>query len=361
MSQHAIPAQRGLTAYEAEQVRQIAAWKSEPTNPLSELWKMITLPVAKAVETVIPDAVVRLAMERSYDASELLAGRKDIQNQAGVKSLTALREKSLEECDHLAKQVGLAMQALATAEGAATGAGGVLTTLVDVPILFVVALRTILKIGHCYGYPLNRRKDRPFVVGVLIAASSGSLEIRRQRLGQLRELEDLLLEETQMEVLAQEALAFLFQLEVFEEIPGVGAISGALLNLTFMHRVDVTARRIFQERWLRDLGKIQEVAPAEVPARQLASGWPGALGRATYAGAYYMGFGLTFPVWIAASLFRPMDNAMARGLWDGAAAATEAAGQALGRSRGAETQLQSPDRARAMAGRRRVQIPVGTA
>ena len=36
-----------LTEYEAEQVRQIAAWKSKPPNPLSELFKKITIPGAK--------------------------------------------------------------------------------------------------------------------------------------------------------------------------------------------------------------------------------------------------------------------------------------------------------------------------
>ena len=311
-----------LTDYEREQVRQIADWKSEPPNPLSELWKMITLPVARLIERVVPDSVVRAAIDRSYDAAELLAGRRDIRHRAGVKSLPEMRRKPLEECDAVAKQVGIAAQAAATgARGAATGAGGVLTTAADVPLLFVLALRTILKIGHCYGYSLDHRKDRPFVVGILIAATSGSLETRRQRLDQLHQLEDLLLEETQEEILAEEALTFLFQLEEFEEVPGIGAISGGLLNLTFMHRVDVTARRVFQERWLCDNGKVGVIAPTEVPARVLAPGWTGALGRAAYSGCYYVGFGASLSFWMAASLLRSTDNALARGLRDGAMAA----------------------------------------
>jgi hypothetical protein len=170
-------------------------------------------------------------------------------------------------------------------------------------------------------------------VGILITAISGSLETRRQRLGQIRELEDLLLEETQEEILAEEALTFLFQLEEFEEVPGVGAISGGLLNLAFMHRVDVTARRIFQERWLRDNGKTGEIAPAEVASRQLATGWNGALGRAAYSGCYSVSFGVTFPIWMVASLFRPMNNAVTRGVRDGAVAASEAATWAIARTR----------------------------
>jgi hypothetical protein len=168
---------------------------------------------------------------------------------------------------------------------------------------------------------------------VLITAISGSLETRRQRLDQIREIEDLLLEETQEEILAEEALTFLFQLEEFEEVPGVGAISGALLNLAFMHRLDVTARRIFQERWLRDNGKMGEIAPAEVPAFQLATGWTGAFGRAAYSMCYSVTFGVTFPIWMAASPFRPINNAVNSEVGEGAVATTAAAARAITRTR----------------------------
>src|SRR5215471_6186258 len=96
-----------LTAYEAEQVRQIAAWKSEPPNPLSELWRLITLPGTKLVEKITPDTVVRAAIEKSYDVTELLAGAEDIQRLAGVTDLSELWDKPLEECDRLARQVGM--------------------------------------------------------------------------------------------------------------------------------------------------------------------------------------------------------------------------------------------------------------
>jgi hypothetical protein len=74
-------AEHNLLAYEAEQMRDIALWKSQPPNPLSE--------------------------------------------------------------------------------GVATGLGGMWTTDLDVPLVFVLALRTIIKVGHCYGYTLDQPQDRP--------------------------------------------------------------------------------------------------------------------------------------------------------------------------------------------------------
>jgi hypothetical protein len=293
-----------LNAYETEQVRQIAAWKSQPPNPLSEMWNTLALLPAKVVAKVIPDAVVRRAIEGAYNASEVLAGRESVKRQAGVKDLGELRKKPLEECDRLAKQVGMMAQALAAGEGAATGAGGVLTTLIDVPILFIIAMRTILRISYCYGFPVEMPRDRYFNLGILTTATSSSLATRRQRLGQLRDLEHLLVEEIQVELVTQELLSVLFQLELFEEVPGLGAASGALINLAFMRRLDVTARRIFQERWLVENGKTQEITPAEAPAHHLATGWGGLLGRAAYSGCYHLSFGLALPVFTMASLIR---------------------------------------------------------
>jgi hypothetical protein len=340
--------QSELTPYEAEQIRRIAAWKSEPPNPLSELWKRIALPAARAIERIIPDRVVRAAIMKSYDASELLADREDVRRRAGVRDLVELRQGPLERSDRLAIEVGSSAQALGAVEGAATGAGGILTTFLDVPLLFVLALRAIRKIAHCYGYPMVHHKDRHFALGVMAAALAGSLEVRRERIHRLRELEELLIEETQEEILTEEALSFLFQIELLGDIPGIGAISGAALNWLFMRRVDETARMVFQERWLRENGKVEHIEPAEAPARHLAGGWSGALRRATYAGGYSLGFGATLPVYAVASLFRPMDNALVRGLRDGATAATERVDRVAAWTRG-ETPPPADDQQRAPA------------
>ena len=215
-----------------------------------------------------------------------------------------MQKKPLEECDRLAKQVGLTAQALATAEGAITGAGGVLTTLIDVPILFILGLRTVLKISHCYGFSAEQPKDRYFNLGVLTTATSSSLATRRERLDRLQDLENLLIEEIQVEIVTQELLSILFQLEVFEEVPYVGAASGAILNLAYIHRIDLTARRIFQERWLRANGKTEEIMPADAPAHHLAAGWGGLAGRAVYSGCYGAQLRRGAPVFTVASLAR---------------------------------------------------------
>jgi EcsC protein family len=295
-------ARKSLTDYEREQVAAIAAWKSKPVNPIAELWNMAVLQAAKAVTVLIPDVLVRSTIELSYRAAHRLAPPASVARQAGVKDVRELRRAPLEECDRLTDRVSLAARALATAEGAATGAGGVGTTLLDVPLLFGSALRTIIRIGQCYGYPGGEPKDRYFNLGVLTIATAGSVATRLERLDQLQDLEELLVEETQVDMIRSELLSFIFQLEVFEEIPGIGIPSGALLNLSFMKRVDVTSRRIFQERWLKDNGKSQGITPAAESPRVLGVRLSKLVGRAAYSACYYAGFGAALPTFVVVSL-----------------------------------------------------------
>ena len=102
--------------------------------------------------------------------------------------------------------------------------------------------------------------------------------------------------------------SILFLLEVFEGIASVGAISGAALNLTFMRRIDNTARRGFQERWLRDNEKVRSTPAAPVHSRDLAVGWMGAMRRAVYSGCHAAGFGTILPLYLLASLFEDAET-----------------------------------------------------
>ncbi len=56
-----------------------------------------------------------------------------------------------------------------------------------------------------------------------------------------------------------------------------------------------------------------------------------------YAGCYGLGFGVALPVFVAANLLRPMDNAVTRGFRDGAAAAVDGVERTLDRAEAATT------------------------
>lgn len=302
-----------LTAYEARQVEKIAAWKGAFPNPFGELFHRAAKPVAKVVEAVVPDRVALAAIRAAYKASGVSATAKDLKAQAGVDDITKLRDGPLEVCDRLSRRVGTLAQGLATVEGALTGAGGVWTTLLDVPLLFTLCLRTIIKTGRCYGYPLDGPTDKAWVLGAFGVALSSTKERRIALAARLRELEHVMTEQTEEQVVVEEVASLITQIEVFEDIPVFGAATGALLNLATVHKTDETARRLFQERWLRDRGKIDVIEPA-VPKEYIPAlaGWSGAFARAGYSTLRGAGFGAAFPVHLVAQLFGRSRRAAAR-------------------------------------------------
>ena len=155
-----------------------------------------------------------------------LSPPEPLAHQTGVKNVRELRKKPLTECDRLAKQAGLAAEAIATAEGAVTGLGGRGRPCSMYLFYSSRALRSIVRTSQCYGYPADEPNDRYFNLGILTIATAGSLATRLERLDQLQDLEKLLVEEIQVDIIRSELLSFLFQLEVFEEIPGIGVASG---------------------------------------------------------------------------------------------------------------------------------------
>jgi hypothetical protein len=295
-----------LTDYEIGQIEEIARWKISHPNVIGEVFHTVTLPLARCIERVIPDRTARNAIDAAYRAADVATDRDDLKRCAGVADFSELQQHPLEECDRLARRVRTGALVLGTVEGMLTGAGGVFTTLLDVPLLLGLALRTIIKTGHCYGYVLNRPSDKTYLLGVLAASLSSSRHRRWHLLGRLRDVEDLLLQETQESLIVEEAASLLFQIETFDAIPGLGAISGGVLNYALLRRVETTARRVFQERWLRDNGKVAMVEPRpEISRDATTSHWREVAGRAVYAGCYYASFGAAFPKALVISMLGP--------------------------------------------------------
>ena len=74
------------------------------------------MPAAHALERLLPDALVRSAIEKADDASSLIAGRESIRRRAGVRDLEELKHEPMEKCDALAERVELMSESIAALE-----------------------------------------------------------------------------------------------------------------------------------------------------------------------------------------------------------------------------------------------------
>ncbi len=320
-----------LSDYEAEQVRQISLWKSERPSLFMDAYRGLSRPISRLVARVVPKGMVHKALAEVEAVAEKADTVGDFLVRAGASSVGDLLDRPLEECDQLAMTFSARSEHLALLEGvvpaaggvAIPGVGGAVTSIVETPLLLTATLRAVRRIGHCYGFPLDSDADRRFVLAILDVANEddppGSDE---ERLG-LWSPEGPYGASADGRRPGDDVEGAMIDDLPLQAIPFLGDAANLVLDYAFVRRADDTARRVFQERWLRANGKVESIPPAPgFRRRSSVEGLARAGSELAYAGAYGVAFGVTFPASLAgAALASVAPRAALKGLRDGASAA----------------------------------------
>lgn len=265
-----------MSDYEQAQAEEIEKWKAEEPGAISQIFGIVVQPLAWLVQQVIPEAAIQGALDFASAAGKWLADTEDILHEAEAKKVSELRVKDLSLSHRLADEVHNWAIGVAVVEGTATGTFGILGAPVDVPAIITVAMRTIHKVGLCYGYECESEADRQFVLGILAASGANSIEEKVAALTTLRALEVFIARQTwksmaekaaQSQLSKEAAIIGIKNLarqlginitkrRALAAIPAIGALIGGSVNGWYVKDVGWAARRAFQGRWLRDNGKL---------------------------------------------------------------------------------------------------------
>jgi hypothetical protein len=287
-------ATRMPTAYERSQIDAIARWKSTGPSRLAEAVDRLTAPLTWVVGHFVPRSVVTRLVSTMEEVAARSDSAREVARSAGVADVRELAGASLETCDRLAERFSAWAERFALVESTATAFGG---PLFHVPAQLIAALRSVSRIGHCYGYPLDQPVDRATVIDIMEISMLQSVGDRRRTVAALhaafqRHSDALegagdVLARTSRNMIAEEAL---------DLVPVVGTAVSFLFDSQFMHAVDETARRIYQERWLRDRGVVAAIDPAVSVARRSSLAEMGlALGQGLYCAGALVGFAASAP------------------------------------------------------------------
>ncbi len=321
-----------LNDYEAAQVREIASWKSERSSLVLEAYRGLCGPFSKLLATIVPKGLASKALREVQTLAATGDSTADILKDAGVSQLSDLLGRSLEECDRLSARVSVRAEHLALLEGvipavggiAIPGAGGAVTAIADVPLLLEASLRAIRRVGHCYGFPLDTDADRRFVLAVLdLANEAEQVGTGESRLG-LWNPDGPPEFAADGKTAVEDVEASVTDDIVLDSVPFLGDLSNLVLDYAFVRRADITARRVFQERWLRTNGKVESIPPS--PESHRRSSLEGAVNvgsELVYVSAYGVSFGATFTATLAALAAQAIaPKVVLEGFNDGASAAT---------------------------------------
>lgn len=263
-----------LSSYENKQLELIKEWENKPVDSslLGDIFDFVTSPVQAAVNIIVPASAIEGAINGANSVAKFLADEGDICRDAGVDRIEELRGKSLELSDKLADSVQNWAIGFGVAEGAATGSGGVTTLVVDIPALITLTLRTIHKIGLCYGYRADTLEEKQYVLDIMSLTSATSNKEKAASLAALAAVKETLIKKTIKEIeekavenkiteegfiLAIKALAkklgiTLTKRKMGQLIPLVGGAVGAAINGNYIRDISYAALRQYQKRWLEE-------------------------------------------------------------------------------------------------------------
>lgn len=267
-----------LSTYEKEQHEKINSWKIEEPGVVAQGVDMLLSPLIFLAGKVVPVKAIEGALSAANWVAEKAADESDIVRDAGVSAIPELLKKDLAISDKLANEVHNWAIGIASSEGGATGASGAATLIVDIPFVITFALRTIHKIGLCYGYRMDSDEGKMLALQILSASGANSMKEKAIALCAVSQVGKIVAKQSwkriaeeatmnkgapEMLIVAIRAVAKqlgvnLTKRKALQLIPVVGAIVGASVNGWWVKEVGWAARRVFQERWLVDNEKIIE-------------------------------------------------------------------------------------------------------
>jgi len=268
-----------LNNYEKIQVSAINTWKNEGPGVVSEAVGTVTYPVTWLIQKIIPNTAIQGVLDAANWLANEIADTGDIMQKGEVHKICDLKNKGLELSDDIANSVHNWAVGFAVTEGGATGAAGIFGLAVDIPAIITLALRTIHKVGLCYGYECQSEMDKNFALGVLSAAGANSMTEKIDALTTLRAIEVTVAKQTwkamaekagsqqlskeggviAIKNLAKQLGINITKRKFMQAIPVIGAGVGASVNGWYLKDVGWAARRAFQERWLIDNQKIIDI------------------------------------------------------------------------------------------------------
>jgi EcsC protein family len=141
----------------------------------------------------------------------------------------------------------------AAAEGAVTGAGGILLGLADFPLWLMVKMKLLFEIAAAYGHDVSDFKERLYILHIFELTFSG--QARRRELYAImkdwdKHVQSLPVDHDQFDwrKFQQEYRDYIDVAKLLQLVPGIGAPIGAIVNLRLTKKLGRMAKNSYRLR-----------------------------------------------------------------------------------------------------------------
>lgn len=263
-------------------------WRDRPASADIRSLQKVNVPVLRAVRKVLPEQGAHRTLAAAYAAAVRLSQAKRLLRQAKAESLEQLRARPLKQADALAQQIAKQSGWLAASSGAALGVAGLAGWVADAPALLLLALRTLVRIGYCYGEPPSAA-----LVAALFALASADTEVEKRlawNAALTTPAADAAIESSISDAAVRDGLERAAEREFAKQalnsslqkllttlvqrlglkkaagmLPVIGAAVGGVVNLRFVYQLSEAARMVFVSRRLLADGMPREALLLKAP------------------------------------------------------------------------------------------------
>lgn len=167
-----------------------------------------------------------------------------------------LTNLSLEEREKLLEEKSNYYKTAATIEGAATGAGGIMLGLADLPMLMSIKIKFLYDIASIYGYNVNDYFERLYILNIFELAFS-SKEHRNKVFHRLENWDNYVstlprdINSFDWRAFQQEYRDYLDIAKLLQLVPGIGTFVGSYVNNKLLKKLSITAKNAYRMRYFK--------------------------------------------------------------------------------------------------------------
>ena len=240
-----------MTAYEQQAHYELEIWKlriKKRPSLLNYAAKSLQNRINKWIPEKVHNAIT-VAIEKMVKA--VLFGAKYTTKEPRKDSSLQLREAFVKERIEFYRKT-------ASAEGAVTGAGGILLGLADFPILIGIKVKMLFDIAAIYGYDVKNYKERLYILHIFQLAFS-SQQGRNDVFKQIEDWENYQrtlpedVDQFDWRTFQQEYRDYIDLAKMAQLIPVIGAAVGAIVNYKLINKLGETAMNCYRMRKVSSL------------------------------------------------------------------------------------------------------------
>lgn len=239
--------------YEDRVSAELAAWeRSLAVEPglLERTSKAVSLRINRMIPEKVRQAItaaVKTIVRTTLWGAEYAPKRK-------------VQDVSLEQADRDALETISLYQKIAAAEGAGTGAGGILMSAVDFPALIAIKMKLLFELAHVYGCDTGQFSERIFLLH-LFHLTYAEPPRRRRILDTIKRWhtekdrwssESAYVRQLDWDAFQQDYRDAIDFRKMLQMLPGIGAAVGAWANYSLLKELGECAMNAYRLRRLND-------------------------------------------------------------------------------------------------------------